>query len=114
MPDQDTIKELEPVAKRPILDGHVSVSGPAKGESAEPYTGSAGDPPAETPEVRATPRPEAEAATGPLRDAYWGSYSEDAHAGNGHARVVIDDDERTQITNTADYPWRAIASLTMT
>jgi glutamyl endopeptidase len=56
-----------------------------------------------------------------MLDAYWASYGSDAErealrkAKTGPVmEVVIDEDNRQQITSTADYPWRCIASLRIT
>jgi V8-like Glu-specific endopeptidase len=57
-----------------------------------------------------------------LLDAYWGSFgSASARAllrsqpsGRSLLEVVIGTDDRTQITNTGDYPWRCICSLVLT
>jgi glutamyl endopeptidase len=57
-----------------------------------------------------------------LLDAYWGSFGSASiralvrsqRSSRSLLEVVIDTDDRTQITNTADYPWRCICSLLLT
>jgi len=56
-----------------------------------------------------------------MLDAYWASYGTDAQRAALRAakkapmpEVVIGTDERLQITNTNEYPWRCIASLRIT
>lgn len=56
-----------------------------------------------------------------MLDAYWASYGTDAQRAALRAakqapmeEVVIGTDERLQITNTTEYPWRCIASLRIT
>jgi V8-like Glu-specific endopeptidase len=56
-----------------------------------------------------------------MLDAYWGSFGDDATRAKlrqgiypAPERVVIGTDERRQVGNTQDYPWRCIASLRIT
>jgi glutamyl endopeptidase len=98
--------------------------------AARPEFGKLGTPKRESPEVEVTLGPKAAdpaaAATsvgeGMLLDAYWGSFgSASMHAlvrslssNRSMLEVVIDTDDRVQITNTRDYPWRCICSLLIT
>ncbi len=55
--------------------------------------------------------------TGPLRDAYFGSFDEQPAPTTRSAEadeVVIGPDQRIRINNTASYPWRVICSLRIT
>jgi glutamyl endopeptidase len=106
-----------------LLDGHASIASPGEDLGAEPAVGEAGDEATETPEVAEEPEGRAErsiiGAQEPLLDAYWGSYGDRStraalREGALMPETVIGPDGRTQITNTNQYPWRAIASLLIT
>lgn len=56
-----------------------------------------------------------------MLDAYWGSFGDDATRANLRKRktqpvmeVIIGTDDRQQVGNVKDYPWRCIASLRIT
>lgn len=67
--------------------------------------------------TESTPMKESE-----MLDAYWASYGTDAERAaqlkrrrtEGVIRAVIGDDDRVQVGNTNEYPWRCIASLRIT
>lgn len=117
-----------PSAAVPSVSGHESVSNRAHAAS-EPAKGSArSGRNAKTPEVViADGGARAESARAGeseemLLDAYWASYGDpstrvalrSAAVRESMAEVVIEQDDRVEITNTAAYPWRAIASLRIT
>ena len=108
-----------------------SVANELAGGISQPEFGTAGPPPKTSPEkVTAAPArggaTEAAAANEhEMLDAYWGSFGDDATRAKlrtrayptvGHPvmEVVIGTDERSQVGNTQEYPWRCIASLRIT
>jgi glutamyl endopeptidase len=122
---------IAPTQPPPLHAPHQSVSNQVSFDVSRPAVGAAGGVDKNSVEVTsAAPgarTPGATADRGPvdesmLLDAYWASHGGAAtrailrHAPTREsiAEVVIGDDDRTQVTNTSDYPWRAIASLLIT
>lgn len=119
-------REMPPTSER---DSHRSVSNRiAVHESVafEPSFGALGKteaPPAGgAREVIAEPKkramPTRSTPSGPLLDAYWGSFGNAAvrdMAGQPglNPLVVIGDDDRVEVTNNEFYPWRCVCSLTL-
>jgi V8-like Glu-specific endopeptidase len=122
-----------PQAAPANLQAHVSASNQHPARVSAPEFGTAGAPPAESPEkVTPVQAPPAQ-ATSPaatevapaneseMLDAYWASYGDEAtHARLREAQhqplmeVIIGTDDRRQVGNTSDYPWRCITSLRIT
>lgn len=120
-----------PRPQRVIAHGHESTSNRATRETAEPSVGSKGAPDDEQTIEMALPAPApagtpetapAEMEESLLLDAYWASFGNaETRAAmraprvrEGIMEVVIDEDDRVEVGNTDDYPWRCIASLLIT
>jgi len=97
-------------------DGHESVASPGEEVGSEPMIGSAGGETTDSPEVAATGERAGKTELPVLLEAYHASYSdrEARVALRREPRTVIGPDGRSKITNTHQYPWRAIASLLIT
>jgi V8-like Glu-specific endopeptidase len=103
----------------PVGDEHGTVASPGAELGSEPMIGTAGGEITDSPEIAATGERGARAEAPMLLDAYHASYSDRAtrvaiRRGEVAPRTVIGPDQRVKITNTQQYPWRAIASLLIT
>jgi V8-like Glu-specific endopeptidase len=108
------------------VNGHTPTSNGGASSMGEPSIGSLGGGAGATPEVAAKPASTEDSLSAPFDenaiDAYWATYGDAAaraavrtRAAHDEVReVVIGTDDRTQVGNTNEYPWRAIASLLIT
>ena len=117
-----------PQSKPANPQAHQSVSNRRDTSVSAPEFGTAGAPHSDSPEVvtpaQATHTTAAEAAPADERevlDAYWASFGNDAERAKVRAaqkqplmEVIIGTDDRKQVGNANDYPWRCIASLRIT
>ena len=113
-------------ATAPTVNGHTPTSSAGASSMGESSTGTLGGGTGATPEVTAkVASTEASPATTfdeTAIDAYWASYGDAATRATVRTRaahtevmeVVIGPDDRTQVGNTNEFPWRAIASLLIT
>jgi glutamyl endopeptidase len=137
MPNSDTAKIRElyrqerdraaaASASGVTVNGHTPTSNGGAASTGEPSTGTLGGGGGATPEVAAKPGSTEDAPSAAFDenaiDAYWATYGDAATRAAVRTRaahdevmeVVIGTDDRTQVGNTNEYPWRAIASLLIT
>src|SRR5882757_7928770 len=125
--ERDRAQVMEAASTRILtVNGHTPTSSGGAPSMGESSTGSLGGGTGVTPEVAgkaaSTETSAAAAFDENAIDAYWASYGDAAtraavrtRAAHDEVReVVIGADERTQVGNTNEYPWRAIASLLIT
>jgi V8-like Glu-specific endopeptidase len=109
-----------------VINGHTPTSSGGASSTGESSTGTLGGGTGVTPEVAAkvasTEVSPAATFDENAIDAYWASYGDAATRATVRTRaahdevmeVIIGTDDRTQVGNTNEYPWRAIASLLIT